>query len=803
MSDVLAKVHLFPVRHHSPRTSHVLRAFLDQVKPKAILIEGPGDADHLVDVLLDPETKPPVAIMGYRTDGTPGSSLWPFASYSPEFVALRWARDHGAATKFIDITIGQSLAAERGEPVDMEDPGALEEAEGDDDEDLDADRPPEDAEAAAEAGGAGGGSADLVEASRPEPSLYQRVAESRGFRSFEEFWEASFEAPKYEPDAFRGALLAYADLVRAEPIDRSFHRARDAYMAARIGEYVAKGVKPEEIAVVVGAAHAAAFAAKDVEPALESQVTASVPSAATVIPYSFPRLSEQAGYGAGNRAPQYYQRAHDNDCNFRRATLEVLVDFCDHLRLRGFMASLADTIEAYRLACSLAEIRGKAEPGLDEVREATIATMCRGDKTHVDTFLWPSVVGKAVGKVASRIGKNSLQEEFWREVEERKLPKSDSPEDFDLHLNNDVEVATSIFLHRLRVADIPYASFQGTRNPATVGRNAPVEEAGGVEALKRPRERWQAQWTPSTDVALVEKIVLGDRLEDVCGRVLEERLAGAKGTGEAAAVLMESVVTSCSKTLSEALRACDGYASSDTDLVSLAKAAHALSSLAGSGKSFRVELTQGGHAIPELCRKTFERAVLRVHDGCMGTDEAVEPAKESLRQLHEIALSQPVVDKTSWFAAAKELVESYTVNPAASGMACGLLYLSQTLSDADVALYVGQRLSNVLEPEKAASFLAGFFEVNALVLVKSRPVVQALDAFLVGIEKERFKDSLPMLRRAFGPLGATERRYLLENLLAIRHLGAKAQAAAQIITEKDKEKVKDAVKDLGDLDDLL
>src|SRR6185437_17164129 len=118
------------------------------------------------------------------------------------------------------------------------------------------------------------------------------------------------------------------------------------------------------------------------------------------------------------------QRAHDAGCSFRRATLEVLVEFCEHLRLRGFTASLADTIEAYRLACTLADLRGKTEPGLDEVREATIATMCRGDATHVDGFLWPSVIGRHVGKVGSLIGKNSLQEEFWREVEERHLPRA-------------------------------------------------------------------------------------------------------------------------------------------------------------------------------------------------------------------------------------------------------------------------------------------------------------------------------------------------------------------------------------------
>jgi hypothetical protein len=97
--------------------------------------------------------------------------------------------------------------------------------------------------------------------------------------------------------------------------------------------------------------------------------------------------------------------------------------------------------------------------------------------------------------------------------------------------------------------------------------------------------------------------------------------------------------------------------------------------------------------------------------------------------------------------------------------------------------------------------------VNALALVKSRPVVTALDGFLAGIDTDRFRDALPVLRRAFGGLGATERRYLLENVLSIRRIGDKAKAAQAVLQEKDKEKLQamsaELSKAMDDLDDLL
>jgi hypothetical protein len=791
----LARVHLFPVRHHSPRSSAVLAAFLAEVRPEVVLVEAPRDAERLIPALVDPETRPPVAILGYRTDGVPASALWPFAAYSPEYVATRWGAENGAEVGFIDVPVTQSLGL-HGPREEEPPPSAEVDLEGEEMADE------ETAPPSAAPEGAFAGAVDV----------HAACAEARGFRSFEEFWEASFEAPNYDFASFRAALLGYAELVRSANRN-PMHRARDAFMAEQILSRVRAGTAPEKIVAVVGAAHAAALVAGDVDPRLLALLPEGAQAEVTLIPFSFPRLAEQLGYGAGNRAPQYYQRAHEAGCDYTRATLEVLVEFTEHLRLRGFMASLADTIEAYRLAVMLAGLRGKAEPGLDEVREATVATLCRGDATHVDGFLWPSVIGRNVGRVAARVGKTSLQEEFWREVDARRLPRTDSLERFSLKLNEPVQVEASVFLHRLRVAGVPYAAYVGKQHAPGMGARGrrsqaapPAEEAGEVDALTRISEAWEAQWTPSTDVALIERIVLGSSLAEVVGRVLDERLEVAKGTGEAAAVLLEAVVTGAPGTVGAALAACDRHAAGDDDLPSLARATFVLSGLVSFGSS-RTRADLGDEALRSLCRKTFDRALLRVPAACACGDEAAAAPKRALRTLHEVALAQPLVDRAAWFEAARALVDSYAVNPGTSGLAAGLLYLAQVLGEEDVSRIVGQRLSDALEPARAASFLAGFFEVNALSLVKSRAVVGALDAFLQGIDRERFRDTLPVLRRAFGALGATERRYLLENVLGARKIGDKARAAQAVLLEKDKDKLKamseDLAKAMDDLDDLL
>lgn len=752
------KTALFPVRHHSPRSTAVLSRFLGHHRPKLVLIEGPSDASHLIDVLADSGTIPPVAILAYRTDGKADSALWPFAAYSPEHAALVWAKSHGARAEFIDIPAANGLTAPR------------ERRRG-----------------------------------HPEIDPSEDAAGRSGFRSFEEFWEASFEAPNYDADSFRAALIAYADLIR-DSYGRSLDRIRDAYMVEKIRAALEAGYAPEDIAVICGAAHIAAFVAGDVDLSLAKALPPSVPVAHTVVPYSFPRLAEQTGYGAGNRAPQYYQRAHDAGCDFRRATLEVLVEFTEHLRLRGFTASLADTIEAYRLAVALADLRGKAEPGLDELREATISTLCRGEASHVDNFLWPSVVGRRVGKVASRVGQNSLQEEFWREIKARRLPEHDEPESFVIRLSNEVEIGTSIFLHRLRIAEIPYANFTGREKFIPNQSEAELEDAGGHAALARGREAWEAQWTPATDVALVEKIVLGESLVAVAERLLGQAVLKASTTGEAAHLLMESVVASAPNTIAAALSRCDLLASSDDDLYSLARAAHALSYLSTYGTS-RAKTELGDQALHPLLFRSFDRAVLRIEASCTVGQDGATPIKEALRTLHEVATTQPKIDGEAYFAAAAKLTENWDANAELCGLAAGLLYLSRRITEPEIQDLVARRLSSRSEPEKSAGFLAGLLEVNALILVKNRPIVAALDNYLATIPKDRFTDVLPILRRGFTGLGNTERRYLLENIIFLRNLGADSAEARKLIEEKDREKLKNMSEEIAAamdaLDDIL
>jgi hypothetical protein len=97
------RINVFGVRHLSPSGAWHLRRYLDQIKPKLVLIEGLSDAAELIPDITRKATKPPIAILAY-TDSLPVRTLvYPLARYSPEYQALSWAEEQGVAVDFIDL----------------------------------------------------------------------------------------------------------------------------------------------------------------------------------------------------------------------------------------------------------------------------------------------------------------------------------------------------------------------------------------------------------------------------------------------------------------------------------------------------------------------------------------------------------------------------------------------------------------------------------------------------------------------------------------------------------------------------
>ena len=101
---------IFGIRHHGPGSSIALRKGLNDFKPEIILVEGPPDADDLIEWLAHPDMEPPIALLIYRPDEPKRATYYPFAIFSPELQALRYGLEQKITVRFMDLPQAHMLA---------------------------------------------------------------------------------------------------------------------------------------------------------------------------------------------------------------------------------------------------------------------------------------------------------------------------------------------------------------------------------------------------------------------------------------------------------------------------------------------------------------------------------------------------------------------------------------------------------------------------------------------------------------------------------------------------------------------
>src|SRR3954471_9750305 len=106
--------HIFGIRHHGPGSARSLRRALDALKPDCVLLEGPPDAGDDVLALAAKDTmQPPVAILVHATDEPSRAVYYPFAGFSPEWIAIQGALKHKATLRFMDLPMSRRMALDR------------------------------------------------------------------------------------------------------------------------------------------------------------------------------------------------------------------------------------------------------------------------------------------------------------------------------------------------------------------------------------------------------------------------------------------------------------------------------------------------------------------------------------------------------------------------------------------------------------------------------------------------------------------------------------------------------------------
>lgn len=104
-------IHFLGIRHHGPGSAKNVKAYLEELEPDVILLEGPPEAEPLLSEVLHEQMKPPVALLAYQPDEPRRAVFYPFAEFSPEWQAMCYAMKKGIPLRFFGFALGTSFGS--------------------------------------------------------------------------------------------------------------------------------------------------------------------------------------------------------------------------------------------------------------------------------------------------------------------------------------------------------------------------------------------------------------------------------------------------------------------------------------------------------------------------------------------------------------------------------------------------------------------------------------------------------------------------------------------------------------------
>ncbi|MFJ7201024.1 MULTISPECIES: DUF5682 family protein [unclassified Streptomyces] len=793
--------YLLGVRHHSPALAAVVPALLEEARAEVVCVELPADFQPWLEHLADPETVAPVALAGAGEGGR--LSFYPFADFSPELAAVRWAGSRGVQVVCCDLPLGDPRwSAGALGPVGEPDGSEAVRPEAD---------APSGATGALDAGpgagpdpDAGPGPAPGVGTTQVRRSYAEGLAAAGTGRDGDDLWDRAVEvlAPGCTPDAVRRAALAMGWALRADTAVPAADLAREERMRQVIASASADG---RRVAAVIGALHAPALLASlEVDAGAEAGAgtadvsgatgRAAVPSEAgprgagpgawgsgtvaagvwaaggagevgaeaaegsavtSLVPYSFDLLDSRSGYPAGIRDPLWQQAvltAAGDPERIREAASDAVTGLCREMRRSGHTAGTGEAAETLRLACDLAALRGLPAPGRGEVLEAVTTVLGQGEPLGRGRALARALEAVFVGTVRGRISphapRSGLGPSVEAELAELRLPRPDDPDRRDLRLDplrSPLDGRREVLLQRLLVIGASY------------GDPLDVASTGDGTALGT---KWRLAWTPSVPARLDLAGVRGVTAAQAAAGTLAAtaRHEAAEG-GPTPAQILTGLTAAARCGLPELVDARLYEASVVLpDSADLSELLQALDLLEGLRRGHYPGTTQNARTTAGTLTEELLEAAVRSLPGLAGSDSGADAGAL-------VALADRTAARHLGLRLDRALAElAAEGSPLIQGAAVAV----RVLLDLDDAAGLGERTAGWIDGATApdtrralAKRLAGLLTAAGPLLQASPDAATALMDRVDALSDQDFLDRLPALRGGFDALAPAARERLL------------------------------------------
>lgn len=706
------RVLFFPVRHHSPAAALALRDILRRVKPEAVLVEGPSDFNPRVGELFLPHALPIAVYTWYqREDGERRGAYYPFAENSPEWQAALWARDNGAAFRFIDLPWAE---------LDSIEPGEEERS-----------------------------SQRWADGELRRSDYVARLCRELSVDSFDDLWDELFEIEKdLRADEYVKRAGLFCSHSRSLERLSAEDREREAFMASRVRDAVAEF--RGRIVVVTGGYHAPALAAaleagedtpRDGDRA-EAATASRIPDdkrGIALTPYSEARLDALKGYEAGMPGPGFYrkvweQASEGGGWDHRAVVSEVVAG----LRARKQLFSSADLISSEATSRALAGLRGHdriwRRDIVDGLRGALVKDDLAAGGSHplldaiADVFR-----GDRVGRLAEGVTLPPLVVALRAELSRLGLEPAQTAREVELDLHKPEEREKSRVLHRLRLLSVRGFTLVDGADPA------PGTDPGELW------EKWSLLWSPEMEATAIEASRYGSSLEEATAAVLHEK-AGLLGRDaeKAAALLLDAALAGVGSRVKALIGELEALIRAGGDFLATAKALDRLIYLYvwDTVLEFGDREYLGG-----LLSETWRRA-LYLFEGIgiiAGKDRELTDAVRALASAFERCADTLGLGREELSGALRRVKDDDAQSPLVRGAALGALWAIGESGREEAAT----ALRLFWDPSRLGDFLTGLFSLAREEVRRDGSLLESIDERLSAFAAGEFSEALPALRLAF------------------------------------------------------
>ena len=709
-------IQVFGIRHHGPGSARRLLKALEALDPDVLLVEAPADAAVLLDSMSLPDLIPPVAMLLYDKSDLSKASYYPFAEFSPEWQAIKYALGKGIPIKFMDLPQGISFINRGNEKNQTSIPNAKK---------------------------------------NPNQPLPQYVtdplkylAELAGYSDSERWWEATFEE-QFEDTKIFPALLELMTSLREASQDHisSNTLLREAWMRKTMRGVIKEGT--ERMAVVCGAWHAPALHQLDHYKSADDnrllKGLKKIKISATWIPWTYSRLATHQGYSAGVTAPAWYQLLFKDP---EEAVLRWMSKLSRLFREEDMDGSPAHAIEAVNLAETLAAVSDQQITGIAELRAAAIAIFCNGDEAQLKLVENKMIIGETMGSVPASIPKIPLQidlEKSIRSVRFGKIWMVASSQEKTLDLRKPTQLKASHLLHRMLILNIAW------------GALIKIAKGSNAGAFS---ETWELEWQPEFLLKIIEAGMWGNTVSAAAANKVRHDMKTLSVLSDLTQLIESVLNADLPDVVAELL---EKISDISVNIYDVAQLMDALTPLVNA---LRYGSTRGlnTHDLSQLIDQFIPRITIALPGECINLDEAA--TAEMFKRINATNRNLFIINDPAminlWLTTLLTIQQNDQTNPLLQGATTRILFDKEILNIETVGNWLHYTLSTGQSRENAAAALEGFCYGSGLLLIHNPRLWQIIDNWIREISMDIFMELLPLLRRTFAVFSDPERRKMME-----------------------------------------